>query len=58
MEIENGQFSAISGTTDGRKATVTCDIGYLLSGSSFVTCTEYGWDGSAACNVIGKRHRH
>ncbi|XP_053398307.1 CUB and sushi domain-containing protein 1-like [Mercenaria mercenaria] len=47
----NGGASTVSGTTLGETATVTCDSGYDLTGSSTLTCTDSGWDGTPICVI-------
>lgn len=52
--IANADVSAPSGTLYGSNATVTCHEGYIIEGPDFVECTEFGWNSTTSCVVIGK----
>ena len=45
----------VTGLRVGHLATVTCDVGFVITGSAVRSCTSSGWDGSAAdCAPIGR----
>ena len=39
---------SINGFSVGKMAVVTCDTGYVLTGSGVRQCTSSGWDGTEA----------
>lgn len=48
----NGLLSnALSGTYLGDTATITCDSGFDISGSSSLTCLETGWNDTSTCII-------
>jgi hypothetical protein len=54
LTISNGQFTAASGTTLGQTATQSCNTGYNFTGEETVTCTDSGWNATAAtCTIVG-----
>uniref|UniRef100_A0A4W5P2L1 Sushi domain-containing protein n=1 Tax=Hucho hucho TaxID=62062 RepID=A0A4W5P2L1_9TELE len=51
-EVQNGKY-ILDGILFGAKATVTCDTGYKLVGSSVRNCLVGGWDGRVpVCEVV------
>ena len=38
----------VTGLGPGHTATVTCDVGFIISGPAERSCTSSGWDGHAA----------
>ena len=54
VNIPNGNAVAAGGTKFGQNATVSCNTGYDLQGSSVVLCVANGtWDSFPACKVQG-----
>ena len=50
----NGDLS-VTGLSVGHLATVTCDVGFSITGPAARSCTSSGWDGSAAdCVPVGR----
>ena len=46
----NGQANTPDGTTYGSAATITCDSGYVLNGSSYLTCRNgSNWSDTPTC---------
>ncbi len=45
----NGDFVFTNGTSVGSIATLSCQTGFDLSGSSPITCQESGWTGMPKC---------
>ena len=43
----NGDLN-VTGLRVGHTATVTCDVGFVITGTAKRSCTSSGWDGSAA----------
>ena len=43
----NGDLS-VTGFSIDDKATVSCDVGFVITGTAERSCTSSGWDGSAA----------
>ena len=43
----NGDLS-VTGLGAGHTATVTCDVGFVITGTAERSCTSSGWDGSVA----------
>ena len=39
---------SVTGLSINDKATIFCDVGYVVTGSAERSCTSSGWDGSAA----------
>ena len=51
---DNGSSNTPKGTTYGETAIISCDEGYVLSGSAFITCEESGnWSDVATCQIKG-----
>lgn len=50
----NGFAVAKNGSTLNSMATVSCNSGYTLNGSTVITCTAFGWNDSVTCNLQGK----
>ena len=50
---ENGQAITSSGTTLNEIASVTCDNGYTLNGSSVIRCLDTGWNDTTTCVING-----
>ncbi|XP_053397191.1 sushi, von Willebrand factor type A, EGF and pentraxin domain-containing protein 1-like [Mercenaria mercenaria] len=51
--ISNGDFIAPNGTTFGQTASQVCSKGYTLNGDTAVTCTSFGWNGTAGtCTIV------
>lgn len=50
----NGNAVLTSGTTVGDTATVSCNVGYTLSGDSSITCGSNGWSSVPTCEIQGK----
>ncbi|XP_077386648.1 complement decay-accelerating factor [Festucalex cinctus] len=46
----NMRIDTSAGTLFGDIVTVTCDIGYEISGSSYKQCYSWGWFGKASCH--------
>ncbi|XP_077428997.1 complement decay-accelerating factor, GPI-anchored [Vanacampus margaritifer] len=46
----NMRFNTSAGTLFGDTVTVTCDVGYEISGSSYKQCFSWGWMGKASCH--------
>ncbi|KAM7401741.1 hypothetical protein PAMP_017035 [Pampus punctatissimus] len=42
-------FNIKDGTLFGDEIKVTCDEGYVISGSSYKTCFAHGWSGHSSC---------
>ena len=38
----------VTGLSINDKATISCDVGYVITGSAERSCTSSGWDGFAA----------
>jgi len=46
--------SLTGGTTFGANATLSCNTGYNLVGSSMVSCEVGGWNSNSSCKAVGK----
>ncbi|XP_053387316.1 uncharacterized protein LOC128551050 [Mercenaria mercenaria] len=51
FSVANGEVNTSLGTTTGSSATVVCDEGYDIQGSSVVICSSTGWNESVTCQV-------
>lgn len=50
----NGTSNIPTGTTFGDAAILSCDTGYTLIGSTFISCEETGnWSDYPTCEIIG-----
>lgn len=49
----NGFAATDNGSTLDNLATVSCNPGYALNGSTVLTCTALGWNDSVTCNLQG-----
>lgn len=50
----NGISDIPKGTTFGEVAILSCDAGYTLTGSKFITCDETGsWSDYPTCEIKG-----
>ncbi|KAH3818662.1 uncharacterized protein LOC127880759 [Dreissena polymorpha] len=48
---KNGVATAPNGTTYQKQATVKCNPGYTLKGSSVIECNATGWNDSVSCVI-------
>jgi hypothetical protein len=53
FSVANGEVNTSLGTSIGSLATVKCDDGYDLQGSSAIICTSDGWDKTVSCQIQG-----
>ena len=51
---ENGLATYSSGTTLGQTATVSCNAGYDINGSTMVVCEHSGWNDTTTCDIQSK----
>lgn len=52
--MTDGQVGMPSGRTYGSTALVSCNAGYTLAGSNFVTCLSNGsWSDQPTCLIVG-----
>lgn len=59
LSIPNGEANTTHGTSVDAIATIECDKGYSLNGSSLVICTTSGWnDTSMVCEIQGRDYIH
>ncbi|XP_060570002.1 uncharacterized protein LOC132728362, partial [Ruditapes philippinarum] len=49
--VVNGEVNTSLGTSIGALATVKCDDGYDLQGSSEINCTKTGWNETVSCQI-------
>ncbi|XP_053398308.1 CUB and sushi domain-containing protein 3-like [Mercenaria mercenaria] len=47
----NGRTSTPFSTTFGETVTISCNPGYNLTGSSFLTCQHIGWSDTPTCDI-------
>lgn len=54
LSITSGSVEAPKGTTYGEVAIASCDEGYSLQGTAFITCNDDGtWSSSPTCLIKG-----
>ncbi|XP_060589162.1 sushi, von Willebrand factor type A, EGF and pentraxin domain-containing protein 1-like [Ruditapes philippinarum] len=51
FSVANGEVNTSLGTSIGSLATVKCDDGYDLQGSSEIICTSDGWEKTVSCQI-------
>jgi hypothetical protein len=56
--VVNGEVNTSLGTSIGSLATVKCDEGYDLQGSSEINCTNTGWNETVSCQIQGTYYRY
>lgn len=49
----NGIANTPAGTTFDETATISCNPGYDVSGSSTLICLDSGWNDTATCTIQG-----
>ena len=52
--IANGVVTHTSVTTYGAQASISCDVGYNVTGTGIIECLDTGlWDQNSSCLIIG-----